>query len=119
MARSLSLVPLAQLSLLAGQEHGRTIPLAVIEGTSFDHLVGAGKQRRRHGEAECFRRVEVYRQLELGALLDRQVRQLGPFGWLTVCASLRVRVHDRPLRRRLAPPEPVSSCDLIDGGLPK
>jgi hypothetical protein len=30
MARSLSLVPLAQLSLLAGQEHGRTIPLADI-----------------------------------------------------------------------------------------
>ena len=27
MARSLSLVPLAQLSLLEGQEHGRTIPL--------------------------------------------------------------------------------------------
>jgi hypothetical protein len=30
MARSLSLVPLAQLSLLAGQEHGRTIPLSDI-----------------------------------------------------------------------------------------
>jgi hypothetical protein len=30
MARSLSLVPLAQLSLLAGQEHGRTIPLAEV-----------------------------------------------------------------------------------------
>jgi hypothetical protein len=28
MACSLSLVPLAQLRLLAGQEHGRTIPLA-------------------------------------------------------------------------------------------
>jgi hypothetical protein len=31
MARSLSLVPLAQLSLLAGQEHGRTIPLSEID----------------------------------------------------------------------------------------
>src|SRR5712672_3326702 len=30
MACSLSLVPLAQLRLLAGQEHGRTIPLADI-----------------------------------------------------------------------------------------
>jgi hypothetical protein len=30
MVRSLSLVPLAQLSLLAGQEHGRTIPLSDI-----------------------------------------------------------------------------------------
>jgi hypothetical protein len=30
MAHSLSLVPLVQLSLLAGQEHGRTIPLADI-----------------------------------------------------------------------------------------
>jgi hypothetical protein len=32
MACSLSLVPLAQLRLLAGQEHGRTIPLAFIAG---------------------------------------------------------------------------------------
>src|SRR5882672_10635910 len=31
MACSLSLVPLAQLRLLAGQEHGRTIPLGDIE----------------------------------------------------------------------------------------
>src|SRR6267378_2506153 len=30
MACSLSLVPLAQLRLLAGQEHGRTIPLAAL-----------------------------------------------------------------------------------------
>jgi len=30
MACSLSLVPLAQLRLLAGQEHGRTIPLAEV-----------------------------------------------------------------------------------------
>jgi hypothetical protein len=31
MACSLSLVPLAKLRLLVGQEHGRTIPLADIE----------------------------------------------------------------------------------------
>jgi hypothetical protein len=36
MVRSLSLVPLAQLSLLAGQEHGRTIPLSDI--TPFRNL---------------------------------------------------------------------------------
>jgi hypothetical protein len=33
------LVPLAQLSLLAGQEHGRTIPLAVIPLAEADRLL--------------------------------------------------------------------------------
>jgi hypothetical protein len=37
MACSLSLVPLAQLRWLAGQEHDRTIPLAEISLTSRLH----------------------------------------------------------------------------------
>jgi hypothetical protein len=31
---------------------------------SFDHLVGAGKQRRRNGEAECFGGCKIDGQLE-------------------------------------------------------
>ena len=39
--------------------------------TSFDHLVGAQHQRRRHLEADRFRGPQVDRQLEPGWLLDR------------------------------------------------
>jgi hypothetical protein len=39
----------------------------------FDHLVGAGEQRRRHGEAEGLGSFEVNHQLEFGRLLDRQI----------------------------------------------
>jgi hypothetical protein len=49
MARSLSLVPLAQLSLLAGQEHGRTIPLPDItenirQRIEMARFVGLGRE---------------------------------------------------------------------------
>src|SRR6516162_8412642 len=42
----------------------------------FDHLVGAGEQRLRHGEPKCLRGFEIDDQLILGRSLDRQ------FGWL-------------------------------------
>jgi hypothetical protein len=38
---------------------------------SFDHLVGARQQRRRHFEAERLHGLAVNHQLEAGRLLDR------------------------------------------------
>src|SRR5438270_5191237 len=43
---------------------------------SFDNLVGAGEDRRRHGKAEYLRGLEVDDQLECGRLLDRQISWL-------------------------------------------
>jgi hypothetical protein len=45
-------------------------------GNSFDHLVGAGEQCGRHGEAERLRGDQVDHKLELGRLFDREVTRL-------------------------------------------
>jgi len=56
---------------------GRCVPLATKVQCSksglFDHLVGAGKQRRRHGEAERLSGLDVDHQLILGWTLHRHV----------------------------------------------
>ena len=44
----------------------------------FDHLVGAGEQRGRHGEVERLGGFEVDRQVERCGLLHRQVGWLHP-----------------------------------------
>jgi hypothetical protein len=45
---------------------------------SFDHLIGAGEQRRRHAEAERLRGLQVDSQFEFCRLLDRDVARLRP-----------------------------------------
>jgi len=44
----------------------------------FNHLVGAGEQRRRHVEAERLRHDQVNGEVELGRLLDRKIGGLRP-----------------------------------------
>src|ERR1700738_5237112 len=44
----------------------------------LDYLVGGGEQCRRNREAECLRRVQIYDEIELCRLLDRNVGRLRP-----------------------------------------
>ena len=48
-------------------------PKADIALFLFDHLVGAGKQRRRHGKAERLGGREIDGKFEISSLIDRQV----------------------------------------------
>src|SRR6516162_8536879 len=58
-----------------GASLGRSRQL-LANDVSFDHLVGAGEQRGRHGQAECPSRRHIDREIELGRLLDWYI------GWL-------------------------------------
>ena len=44
----------------------------------FDHLVGAGKQRLRHGETECLRGFAIDYQIVFGRCLYRHVGRFFP-----------------------------------------
>ena len=45
----------------------------------LDHLIGAGEQRLRYGEAEILCGLQIDDQLDCGGLLDRQVGRLLAF----------------------------------------
>jgi len=63
--------------------------------SSFDHLVGAGEQRRRHPEIERLCSDQVDDQFELRGLLDRQIARLRPAQNLVdVLGRAVILVHD-------------------------
>src|SRR5215467_14804568 len=52
--------------------------IAAKQDALFDHLIGERQQRRRNGEVERFRCIEIERQLEFCRLLHRQIVRLCP-----------------------------------------
>src|SRR5205085_7312252 len=65
----------------------------------FDHLVGEREQFWRYGQAERVRSLEIDHEIELGRLLNRQVRGLG--------------ATDDPVHVRRGAPMQVGRIDAI------
>jgi hypothetical protein len=65
----------------------------------LDHLVGAGKQRRRHFEAERPRGFEINYQFERGWLLNGKIGRLGALENLVNVARQRRKAESRTLTR--------------------
>ena len=71
----------------------------------LDHLVGSGEKHRGHRDTERLGRAHVQHELELGRLLDGQIRWLGAVHDLVHvagCPSVKVLVV-RPIRLPLWP----------------
>jgi hypothetical protein len=65
-----------RLCLEAGSESSSCSGAESRLAISFDHLIGAGEQRRRDDEAKRLGSLKVDDQLELGRLHDGQVDRL-------------------------------------------
>jgi hypothetical protein len=61
----------------------------------FDHLVGAGEQRGRDGQAERLRGLEVDDKLEFGRLLNGQIGWLGTLeDFIDVASGAAKQIRD-------------------------
>src|SRR5215216_361123 len=85
-------------------------------GSLFDHLVGAGEQGRRHGEAEGLGRFDIDDELEFRGLLNRQIG-----GFCTLQDAIKIGCcappdidHVRPIRHQ--PTICWEVTERIDGG---
>jgi hypothetical protein len=58
----------------------------------FDHLVGAGEQRRRNREAERFGGLEIDQKLDVSRKFHRQVARFGAFS-VEKCAPVGAGIH--------------------------
>src|SRR5262249_50647855 len=72
--------------------------------TSFDHLVGAGAQRRRYFEAEDFRRRQVDHQLQFRRKFEWHIARLGAFKDFVDKSG-----YAAPVRAQIDPISPPSS----------
>src|SRR5258707_6357605 len=66
----------------------------ITRGASFNHLVGAGEERRWHSNAKRLGGFHIDDQLETSWLLDRQIGGLGAFeDFVDVHGSLAKKVR--------------------------
>jgi len=62
--------------ILRVRRHVSKVPLSEVKWTSFDHLVGAGKQRGWDCETERFGGPQIDHEIKFGRLLNWDVGRL-------------------------------------------